>query len=418
MEAEATSSFFSLEALWTSLFDTLCERIGPCFARSETREGVKAYLRGLLSPIERKNGWQLAEEAGYATPYAMQYLLNRARWDSETVRDQLQAYVREMIAGPDGMLVIDETGFLKKGKKSVGVQRQYSGTAGRIENCQIGVFLTYARQGDHTLVDRELYLPKSWTQDLERSRAAHVPEETVFATKPELAARMLWRTLDAGLMAHWVTGDTVYGSHRPLRSGLEERSQAYALAVSCQEQVAVQGERQRVDRIADGLEPGQWQRLTVGNGSKGPREFEWARVELSTPQPDGWQSSLVVRRRLVSGEKPAEQAYVLVFAPRGTTLADMAQAIGTRWTVEQCFEEGKGEVGLDHYEVRSWQGWYRHITLCMLAHAFLMVLRTQSQGVVEDRGDDEEKKQWRPCLPHSPSQSLSAFKRQRGLAYP
>jgi SRSO17 transposase len=427
MEAEATSSLLPLEALWTSLFDTMCERIGPCFARSETREGVKAYLRGLLSPVERKNGWQLAEEAGYATPYTMQYLLNRATWESDTVRDQLQGYVREMIAGPDGMLVIDETGFLKKGKKSAGVQRQYSGTAGRIENCQIGVFLTYAssassassaHQGDHTLVDRELYLPKSWTQDLERCRAAHVPEETVFATKPELAARMLWRTLDAGLRAHWVTGDTVYGSHRPLRTGLEERSQAYALAVSCQEQVNVQGERKRVDRIADGLESDQWQRLSVGNGSKGPREFEWARVELSKPEQDGWQRYLVVRRRLVSGEKPAERAYVLVFAPWGTTLADMAQAIGTRWTVEQCFEEGKGEVGLDHYEVRSWHGWYRHITLCMLAHAFLMVLRTQSQVLVEDLGGEEEKKQWRPSLPHSPSQSLSAFKRQRGLAYP
>jgi SRSO17 transposase len=418
MTVEAPSSFSFPEEVWTSLFDNMCERIGPCFSRSETREGVKAYLRGLLSPIERKNGWQLAEEAGFATPYAIQYLLNRAVWESEEVRDRLQAYVREMIAGPDGMLVIDETGFLKKGKKSVGVQRQYSGTAGRIENCQIGVFLTYASQGDHTLVDRELYLPKSWTQDPERCRAANVPEEVVFATKPELAARMLWRTLDAGLTALWVTGDTVYGSHRPLRAGLEARKQAYALAVSSQEQVQVQGEGKRVDRIADGLEADHWQRLSVGNGSKGPREFDWARVELSKPEQEGWQRYLVVRRSLVSGEKPAELAYVLVFAPSGTTLAAMAEAIGTRWTVEQCFEEGKGEVGLDHYEVRSWQGWYRHITLCMLAHAFLVVLRTQSQMLMEARRADEQKKRWKPCLPHSPSQSLSAFKRQRGLACP
>ena len=244
MKIEKPSSFVSPEELWTSLFDNLCERIGPCFARSETREGVKAYLRGLLSPIERKNGWQLAEEAGCATPYAMQYLLNRAVWESDEVRERLQAYVREMIAGADGMLVMDETGFLKKGKKSVGVQRQYSGTAGRIENCQIGVFLTYAGQGNQTLVDRELYLPKSWTQDPQRCRAADVPEEVVFATKPELAARMLWRTLDAGLCAKWVTGDSVYGSHRPLRAGLEARQQAYALAVSCQEQVEVAGQAQ------------------------------------------------------------------------------------------------------------------------------------------------------------------------------
>ena len=418
MKMEKPTSFVSPEELWTRLFDHMCERIGPCFARSETREGVKAYLRGLLSPIERKNGWQLAEEAGCATPYAMQYLLNRAVWESEEVRERLQAYVREMIAGPDGMLVMDETGFLKKGKKSVGVQRQYSGTAGRIENCQIGVFLTYASQGDHTLVDRELYLPKSWTQDPERCRAANVPEEVVFATKPELAARMLWRTLDAGLSARWVTGDTVYGSHRPLREGLESRQQAYALAVSCQEQVEVQGERKRVDRLADEVPPDQWQRLSVGDGSKGPREFDWARVELSRPEQDGWQRWLVVRRSLLSGEKPADLAYVLVFAPGATTLAEMATAIGTRWTVEQCFEEGKGEVGLDQYEVRSWQGWYRHITLCMLAHAFLVVLRTQSQMLVPETQETSEKKRWKPSLPHSRSQSLSAFKRQRGLACP
>jgi SRSO17 transposase len=371
-------------------------------------------VRGLLSPIERKNGWQLAEEAGLPTPYSMQYLLNRAVWDSDAVRVQLQGYVREQIAGPDGMLVIDETGFLKKGKKSVGVQRQYSGTAGRIENCQIGVFLTYASQGEHTLLDREVYLPKSWTQDPERCREAHVPEEVVFATKPELAARMLWRTLDAGLAARWVTGDTVYGSHRPLRAGLEARKQAYALAVSCQEQVEVQGEgeHKRVDGIADGLEAEQWQRLSVGNGSKGPRTFDWACVALSTPQHEGWQRYLLIRRSLVPGETGAKRAYVLVFAPSGTTLADMAEAIGTRWTVEQCFQEGKGEVGLDHYEVRSFHGWYRHITLCMLAHAFLVVLRIQSQRPLQAAEQPLEKKRWEP------SQSLSAFKRQRGLACP
>jgi SRSO17 transposase len=418
MTVEFPSSLLSPEELWTSLFKNVCERIGRCFARSETRERVQAYLRGLLSPVERKNGWQLAEEAGERTPYAMQYLLNRAVWESDEVRDLLQAYVREMIADTDGMLVIDETGFLKKGKKSVGVQRQYSGTAGRIENCQIGVFLTYASQGNQTLVDRELYLPKSWTQDPQRCRAADVPEEVVFATKPELAARMLWRTLDAGLCAKWVTGDTVYGSHRPLRAGLESRKQAYALAVSCQEQVEVQGEGKRVDRMADGLEPDQWQRLSAGNGSKGPREFDWARVELSKPEQDGWQRWLVVRRSLVSGEKPADLAYVLVFAPSGTRLCEMAAAIGTRWTVEQCFEEGKGEVGLDQYEVRSWQGWYRHITLCMLAHAFLVVLRTQSQTPMPNDQEDEGKKRWKPCLPHFPSQTMSAFKQKRGLACP
>ena len=270
-------------------------------------------------------------------------------------------------------------------------------------------------------MDRELYLPKSWTQDRERCQEANVPEEVGFATKPQLAARMLWHALEAGLCAKWVTGDCVYGSHRPLRAGLEQRWQAYALAVKCSEKVQVQGESKRVDRIADGLGPDQWQRLSAGSGSKGPRDFDWARVELDKPEQQGWQRSLVIRRSLVSGEKPADRAYVLVFAPCATTLSEMVVAIGTRWTVEQCLEEGKGEVGLDQYEVRSWQGWYRHITLCMLAHAFLMVLRTQSQVQMPETGENEEneeKKRWRPSQPHFPSQSLSAFKRMRGPACP
>jgi len=260
-----------------------------------------------------------------------------------------------------------------------------------------------------------LYLPQSWTQDPDRCKAAHVPEEVGFATKPELAARMLWRTLDAGLTASWVAADTVYGSHRPLREGLEKRLQAYALAVCCKEQGEVEGGRKRVDHIADAMEANQWQRISVGDGSKGPREFDWACVELTSSTPEGWQKWLVVRRSLVSGEKPAERAYVLVFAPCGTTLAE---AIGTRWTVEQCFEESKGEVGLDHYEVRSRPGWYRHITLCMLAHAFLVLLRTQSQILMEDPEGSQEKKRWKPFQPHSPSKTLSQFKRQRGLVCP
>src|SRR5579871_782335 len=204
--------------------------------------------------------------------------------------------------------------FSKKGKKSVGVQRQYSGTAGRIENCQIGVFLTYAKQGNHTLVDRELYLPKSWTEDSERCQAAGVPERVIFATKPELAARMLWRTLDAGLTATWVTGDTVYGNHRPLRQGLAARKQAYALAISCQEQVEVLGEHRRVDQISESLPLEGWHRLSAGEGSKGARFFDWAWVELTSSCQEGWQSWLVVRRSLLAGEKAAKLAYVLVFA--------------------------------------------------------------------------------------------------------
>jgi SRSO17 transposase len=416
-EAAAASS---AEEFWTDAFEEVCERISPCFAQVQTRQRAQAYVRGLLSPVERKNGWQLAEEAGETTPYAMQYLLDRAAWDSEQLRDVLRTYVREKLGDGKAVLVIDETGFLKKGRKSVGVQRQYSGTAGRIENCQIGVFLTYASQAGHTLLDRELYLPKSWTQDAARCREAHVPTEVSFATKPELAARMLARTLDAGISAAWVTGDTVYGSHRPLRAALEAREQAYALAVPRREQVQVQGEQtpRRVDQVARALPADAWQPLSAGSGSKGPRLFDWARVELVDAEPAraGWQHWLVVRRSIAACAQPAAMAYVLVFARTGTTLSDMVQAIGTRWTVEQCFEEAKGQVGLDEYEVRSFQGWYRHITLCMLAHAFLSVLRAQSQAALPLSEAPEEKKQEKSSPPHSPSRTLDEFKRMRGLA--
>ena len=315
MEEQWSSS--SPEAVWGAAFEEVCERIGPIFARSETRERAQAYLRGLLSPIERKNGWQMAEEAGEATPYAMQYLLDRARWESDQLRDEVRAYVHEKLGDPEAVLVIDETGFLKQGTKSVGVQRQYSGTAGRIENCQVGVFLSYSSSQEHTLLDRELYLPKSWTQDPARCREADVPIEVGFATKPELAARMLWRTLDAGVPAAWVRGDTVYGSHRLLRAGLETRQQAYALAVTCQEHVEVAGKQQRVDQVVQQVTPQDWHRLSAGVGSKGARLYDWVRLPLSSSVPGGWERWLVIRRSIPAGAEPPEMAYVLVFAGKG-----------------------------------------------------------------------------------------------------
>ncbi len=367
------------EEVWTTVLDQLSQQIRQHFIRPESHQRALTYIQGLMSSVERKNGWQVAEEMGEATPYAMQYLLDRARWDCDGVRDELRAYVQETLSSPDAVLVVDETGFLKKGCKSVGVQRQYSGTAGRIENCQIGVFLSYASSRGHTLLDRELYLPKSWTDNQERCREAHVPEEVTFATKPELARRMLERALDADLPAAWVVGDTVYGSAQPLRAALEARRQAYALAVTCKEQVEVQGTHQRVDQVAHGLAREDWQELSAGAGSKGPRLFAWARIELAVPTISGWQRWLLVRRSLDAGVKPAEMAYVLVFAPAGTSLEEMVEAFGARWTVEQCFEEAKGEVGLDEYEVRSWHGWYRHQTLSMLALAFLAALRANGE---------------------------------------
>lgn len=408
----------SPEAVWSAAFDKLCERLGLVFARAETRVRAQAYLRGLLSPVERKNSWQLAEEAGEATPYAMQYLLDRARWQSDCLRDILRDYVCEQLGDATAELVVDETGFVKKGTKSVGVQRQYSGTAGRIENCQLGVFLSYSSPKGHTLLDRELYLPKSWTENPARCQQADVPADVGFATKPELAARMLWRTLDAGGPAAWVLGDTVYGSHRPLRAGLEARLQAYALAVSCQEHVEVDGHQVRVDRLAQEVAPEAWQQLSAGTGSKGPRLYDWVRLSLSSPVPPGWQRWLVIRRSIPVGAESAELAYVLVVARQGTSLQELVHVIGARWTVEQCLEVGKGEVGLDQYEVRSWQGWYRHITLCMLAQAFLTVLRAQRAGQEPEQGDQEGKKLGtRLRVQPSPS-SLAQFKRQRSLSCP
>jgi SRSO17 transposase len=306
----------------------------------------------------------------------------------------------------------------KKARASVGVQRQYSGTAGRIENCQLGVFLSYASAKGHTLLDRELYLPQSWTQKPARCQEADVPAEVGFATKPQLAARMLWRALDAGVPAAWVTGETVYGSSRPLRAGLEARRQAYALAVSCQEHVEVAGEHKRVDQVAKEVAPQAWQRLSAGAGSKGPRLYDWVRLPLSSPVPDGWQRWLVIRRSIPAGAEAAELTYVLVFARVGTTLQQMAQVIGARWTVEQCFEVGKGEVGLDQSEVRSWQGWYRHITFCMLAQAFLTVLRAQSSGQEPEPAQPQGKKLGTGPQAQPTPGSLWQFKRQRGLSCP
>jgi SRSO17 transposase len=373
------SSSSSPGEIWASAFNKLSQQIRSSFIRLESHQQALRYMRGLMSPIERKNGWQVAEEVGQATPYAMQHLLDRAKWDCDQVRDALRTYIWETLAGSNAVVVIDETGFLKKGYQSVGVQRQYSGTAGRIENCQVGVFLSYASPRGHALLDRELYLPKSWTDDQERCRDAHVPASVIFATKPELAQRMLERTLDSGLPVTWVTGDTVYGSSQKLRAGLEARKQAYALAVTCKEQVEVQGTRRRVDQVASTLTREEWQESSAGAGSKGPRLFAWARMELAAPEASGWQRWLLVRRCLDEGVKPAEMAYVLVFAPAGTPLQEMVDALGMRWTVEQCFEEGKGEVGLDEYEVRSWHGWYRHVTLSMLAQAFLTGLQARDE---------------------------------------
>ena len=304
------------------------------------------------------------------------------------------------------MLVIDETGFLKKGEHSAGVARQYSGTAGKVENCQIGVFLGYASRLGHTLLDRELYLPKEWTNDRERCRKAGIPEDRRFATKPQLAQQMLARALDAGVPAQWVTGDSVYGDNRRLRRWLEGEKQAYVLAVSGQEYVWVGWRQCQVKTILASLPVEGWSRLSAGDGAKGPRWYDWRWLPLADPVEPEWRRWLLVRR---SVSEPIELTAYVVFAQQATTLAEVVRVAGSRWTIESCLEAAKSEVGLDHYEVRSWTGWYRHITLAMWALALLTVLRTGAIAV------EMLKKSLRP---KPPQRSLAVFKARRGLRSP
>jgi SRSO17 transposase len=349
-------------------------RLGPRFARWEARRRVGAYLRGLLSPVERKNGWQLAEVNGDDTPYGVQHLLGRAVWDVDAVQSDWCAYVIASLGDPHGVAVIDETGFLKKGRHSAGVARQYSGTAGRVENCQIGVFLGYASARGHALLDRELYLPKAWTTDRVRCLQAGIPPERPFDTKPELARCMLERAFRADVPITWVTGDSVYGDDRRLRMWLEAQERAYVLAVSGKEYVWLGWQQRQVKTILARLPAEGWQRHSAGAGAKGPRWYDWCWLPLAAPLLPAWRRWLLVRRSVSDG---TELTAFVVFAPQATTLAEVVQTAGTRWTIESSFEAAKGDVGLDHYEVRSWTGWYRHITLAMWAYALLAVVRAR-----------------------------------------
>lgn len=367
---------------WAAGLAELHARIAPRFARSEPRERVLAYVRGLLAPLERKNSWTLAESAGEAVPDGMQRLLGAADWDADAVRDDIGDYVVEHLApgsgDPSAVLVVDETGFLKKGTKSAGVGRQYSGTAGRIENCQIGVFLGYATTVGRTFLDRELYLPKAWTEDRDRCRDAGVPDDVEFATKPELAMRMLTRALDAGVPAGWVTADEVYGQHFRLRRMLEERQTPYVLAVPVNQRVIATVEGMvtelRADALAKQLPAQAWRKTSAGAGSKGPRLYSWAKAAIR-PLEDTRSYWLLVRRSLTD---PTDLAYYLCYGPEGTPLRELVRVAGARWAIEETFQTAKGQVGLDQYQVRRYDSWYRHITLVMLAHAFLTVTTAQA----------------------------------------
>jgi SRSO17 transposase len=340
----------------------LFARMAPWFARAGTRLAAQAYVLGLASLVERKNSWQLAEHAGHGSPDRLQRLLGGAAWDVDGVGEDVRDWVVGWLAEPDAVLVVDDTGFLKKGRRSAGVQRQYSGTAGRIENCQIGVFLAYTSARGRALVDRELYLPASWTADRDRCEQAGVPAEVGFATKPQLAQVMIARAVAAGVPFGWVAADEFYGDNPGLRAWLEQQAIRYVMAVSRDHLVTTAGGRQRADTLAAG--PGLvWHRMSCGDGAKGPRVYDFAEVADTGSRAH----RLLVRRSRDDGEL----AFFWCHTPTGASLADLVRVVGMRWAVEECFQAAKGQVGLDHYQVRSYHGWYRHITLAIAAHSWL-----------------------------------------------
>ncbi len=394
---------------WARGLEEVVGRIAPRFARAEPRRRASAYLRGLLAPVERKNGWQLAEAAGDATPDGVQDFLSRMHWEADAVRDDLGAYVAEQLGDSAAVLVLDETGFLKKGTKSAGVQRQYSGTAGRIENCQIGVFLGYASRHGRALIDRALYVPQDWASDGARRREARIPDEVAFATKPKLALAMLERARLAGTLFAWITGDSVYGADHALRRWSERHRRGYVLAVTSGQRLGMRPVTTWIEDLTDGA----WQRLSAGDGAKGPRLYDWTRVPYNGGA-EGFTCALLVRRSIA---EPAAVTFYLTHAPEGTALAELVRVAGSRWSIESCFEQAKGEVGLDQYEVRSWVGWHRHVTLSMLALAYLATLRKAAAG-----GCGPGKPRRRPAAAHGargqapaagarPSESITARRR-------
>jgi SRSO17 transposase len=387
---------------WCADFEQFCARFADVFGRKEPRAQAIKYLRGLMASVPRKNSWQVAEVIGDRIPDAMQRLLYRSQWSADAARDRLLQYTIEVFGEEDGIGVVDETGFIKKGRHSVGVKRQYSGTAGKVENCQIGAFLSYATAKGHVLLDRRLYLPGEWATDLQRREQAKVPAEVVFQTKPEQAMAMLEHAWQAGVPMCWVTGDEVYGDSTDLRDLIARHERWYVLTVRTPTPVWIERpqvvepepqERGRLRtkvRLAEGapsattvkevvarLSESRWQRLIVAEGEKGLITYDWACQRIvesrdGLPGPDAW---LMARRSL---SDPSDIAYYLSNAPADTPLLKLAQVASTRYTVEQCIEEAKGEVGLDEYEVRYWHSWHRHITLSMMAHTWLASVRYQA----------------------------------------
>ncbi len=375
----------SIEAtleLWASSLRDVKMRIGPLFTQVRVAASAGLFLDGLLGSERRKTGWMRAEAAGDAGPWRQQAILGRGRWDADALRDLVRDYALETLADPDAVLVIDETGFLKQGKSSCGVGRQYTGSAGKITNCQIGVFAAYVSRHGYAFIDRALYLPKAWTDDTARLAAAHVPEEVGFATKPRLARRMIERVLTAEVPFAWVAADSVYGVSE-VEKALRGAGKGYVLGVSATHpfnswigKPAVSG---TAESIAKALDASAWQRLSAGEGTKGPRLYDWAYLELADLDADEfnealrgvWTRGLLIRRNLADGKC----AFFTTWCPAGTGVETLVRVEGQRWAIEDSFETAKTELGLDHNETRSWHGWHRHLSLVMLAFAMMATIR-------------------------------------------
>jgi len=390
---------------WRHEFDELMLRAGARFARVEPRRRMAAFVRGLLAGLPRVNCWTIAEHAGEHCPRGMQRLLSAAVWDEAGMRDDLRDYVLEQFADPDTVLVVDETGDLKKGTATVGAQRQYTGTAGRTENAQVAVYLAYAAPAGTAFIDRALYLPRSWSSDPDRCRAAGVPAGTAFATKPALARQMITDALDAGTPAAWVTADEVYGQDPELRAELARRGLGYVLAVAKSHPVITPAGTFPAIKLAKKLPARAWQRVSAGPGAKGARWYDWALIEVTDPavtDGDGphW---LLIRRRISDGE----YAFYRARAPRPVPLAQLVQVAGSRWKVEDGFAAGKELAALDEHQVRSWTSWHRWTILALIAHALLAVL-----AAAQPRADRADQDQLIPLTCHEIRRLLTGLSQQ------
>ncbi len=386
MVTECASSATIISDQWADVFADLYERISWRFVRTEVRERLRRYLIGLLDRVDRKNGWQLAEAIGDADPQGVQRLVRTARWNADAVRDDLSDYVMAQLGDEaSGVLIVDETGFLKKGTKSCGVARQYTGTAGDTVNAQVGVFLASASERGAAFIDRALYLPREWTKDQRRRAEAGIPKSVRFATKIVLAQRMLARAFDAAVPARWVVADSGYGRSHRFRQWLERRGRPYAVMLPKTNTISYHSGRERVEQLGERLTEDAWMTVSTGKGAQGERVHDWVCLPLSARCAKGMRRWLLVRRDSADSDAPT---YWLAYGPMETTLEELVRVCDTRWQIEECFAQAKGEVGLDHYEVRTWEAWHRFITLSLVSHAFLVVLRAQARA---DEASGEKK---------------------------